>query len=158
MKEPQLIDFLLRANKAGYANENTVVKDYNDGMHEIVYTDGDWYFVDVWWGGDPFAGQSHIEYQSKTVWAMQYRGGMSEGHDHLVAEVFHFLRAALALATLEEPVRGPRELTQAEWRYQNDWTHDVTNFRGSETIWHNESIVHTCEYFGGFVNTGHQDL
>lgn len=50
MNQAAFIDFLLIANKAGYADPNAKVIDTVDGGHKIVYTQGDVTFSDYWYG------------------------------------------------------------------------------------------------------------
>lgn len=153
MGNNDLISFLLKANKSGYADPNAEIKnnDY-DNSHEIIYRDGDWVFMDYYYGGNPFSGQENIIYKKKTVWAMQYRGGMVEGFEGMTNDTFEFLKKALMLCDRNEPVRGPKEFCDGDWRYENDWTHDIAEFRGNEKIWYGGQLVHEVNYFGGSVD------
>lgn len=89
---------------------------------------------------------------SKTIWAMQYRGGVPEGAVVTHEEVFSFLKRALAQCSADEPLRGPAEFTEGEWRYTNKWSHDLTEFTGHEEITYTGEIVHITDYMGGLVD------
>lgn len=154
MKRTEFIEFLLAANKAGYADPNAAVKNHPEGGHEIVYANDDAQFADYWYGGNPFAGQEAVAVNGKTMWAMQYRGGVPEGVSVGEAEVFSFLKKALAECSKDEPLRGPKEFSEGDWRYTNEWSHDLAEFTGHEEITYKGEIVHVTDYFGGLVDSG----
>lgn len=154
MEKAQFVEFLLMANQAGYADPNAQVTNHPDGGHEITYSQNDMLFTDYWYGGNPFAGQEAVAQGGKTIWAMQYRGGVPAtvivSHD----EIFAFLKNALSQCSLEEPLRGPAEFTEGDWRYTNQWSHNLSDFTGHEEITFEGKIVHITEYMGGLVDGG----
>ena len=152
MKKVELIDFLLKANKAGFADPDAEIKDQPDGAHEIVFKKDKWLFIDYWFGGDPFSGQESITYDGKAIWAMQYRGRVGEGFESRADEVFSALKRALVECSADEPVRGPRFMEFDEWRYENNWTADLTEFTGEEKLFYDGELVHVCSYMGGLVD------
>lgn len=152
MRKSDFINILLLANKAGYADPNVIVKEQPDGAHEIVYEKDEWLFIDYWFGGNPFSGQESVSHAGKAIWAMQYRGGVPKGAAVAHEEVFSFLKKALAQCTADEPLRGPAEFSEGEWRYTNMWSHNLAEFTGHEEITHQGEIVHITDYFGGLVD------
>lgn len=152
MKKEELISFLLEANKAGYADADANVIDQLDGAHEIVIKKDGWLFIDYWFGGDPFSGQESITKDGKAIWAMQYRGHVGEGFEDRAGEVFGFLKQALGRCTPEEPLRGPIKYEYGEWRYENAWSHDLSEFEGLEKIYYQGTLAHVCKYMGGVVD------
>lgn len=154
MKKSEFVEFLLTANKAGYADPNAKVTNYPSGGHEIVYKQGDTQFADYWYGGNPFAGQETVVVNGKTMWAMQYRGGVPEGVSVGEAEVFTFLKKALSQCFDDEPLRGPKEFLEGDWRYTNEWSHNLMEFTGHEGITYKGEVVHVTDYFGGLVDGG----
>lgn len=152
MRKERLITFLLEANKSGYADANTKVINQPDGAHEIIIEKDGWLFIDYWFGGDPFSGQESITKDSKAIWAMQYRGRVGEGFEDRTNEVFSFLKQALGKCTPEEPVRGPSEYVDGDWRYENTWSHDLSEFKGAEKIYYQGKLAHECTYMGGVVD------
>lgn len=152
MNTDKFVEFLLIANKAGYADPNAKVSHTTDGGHKIVYTHDNITFSDYWYGGNPFSGQESVAVDSKTVWAMQYRGGVPEGASVTYEEVFSFLKKALAQCSADEPLRGQAEFTEDEWRYTNTWSHNLAEFTGHEEINYRGEVVHITDYFGGLVD------
>ncbi|NCU38675.1 hypothetical protein EOL96_06510 [Candidatus Saccharibacteria bacterium] len=152
MKKEELIAFLLEANKAGYADANAKVTDQPDGAHEIIIKKDGWLFTDHWFGGDPFSGQESITKDGKAIWAMQYRGRVCKGFEDRADEVFGFLKQALGRCTPEEPLRGPNEYEDGGWRYENTWSHNLSEFEGVENIYYQGTLAHVCKYMGGVVD------
>ena len=152
MKKADFIDFLVAANRAGYADENAAVSEGPDGGHEITYSLGLYSFTDYWYGGNPFSGQEAVAVDEKAIWAMQYRGGVPVGAAVSHDEVFSFLKEALSQCSPEEPLRGPAVFTRGDWHYTNTWNHDLTEFTGHEEILYKGQIVHVTDYMGGLVD------
>ena len=152
MEKEELIEFLLEANKAGYADANAKVTDQPDGAHEIIIKKDGWLFTDHWFGGDPFSGQESITKDGKAIWAMQYRGRVCKGFEDRADEVFGFLKKALALCTPEEPLRGPAVHEDGDWRYENTWSYNLSEFEGEEKIYYQGTLAHVCKYMGGVVD------
>lgn len=151
MKTNEIKQFLLRANEFGYGNESTKELDEKDGSHTIVYEEGDWLFHDNFFGGEPFGGRDVISYQGKPVWMMVYYGFVTDLS--LQADIYRFLKKALRNFTEDMPYRGPKELAEGGWAYQNDVKGDFGRFSGEETIMYNGKEVYRCRYQGGVVGS-----
>ena len=82
---------------------------------------------------------------------MQYRGWV---HDTELTsrDVYRFLRKALLQAPEQHPYRGPKEYTEANLSYQNNWHGDMVNFSGEEVITENGQEIYKGLYFGGTVD------
>ncbi len=129
-----IIKFMIQANRAGYSNDKTIVEKFEDGGHEIVFSQNNIKSVDYWWGGNPFSGQESIAKAGKVIWAMQYRGWMEQGFEGMSSETFTFLQQALKLCNEKEPLRGPKEYNQAGLKYANSWGRNLNNFKGEEKM------------------------
>lgn len=152
MKKVEFVAFLLEANRAGYADPDAKIIDCPDGGHEIVYTKDNVTFSDYWYGGNPFAGQEAVTVDGKTIWAMQYRGGVPKKYEKKEAEIFSFLKEALAQCSTDEPLRGPAEFIRGDWRYMNSWNHNLAEFSGHEEVTYRGEVVHITDYMGGLVD------
>ena len=146
-----LRQFLVAAARSGYGNPKVVIDKATDGANTISYDDGDWQLIDIFYGGHPYAGQEIVYHRSRAVWAMQYRGWVTET-DLTPGQVYDFLKQALLATPVEHPYRGPRELTNQELSYRNRWEGDAKNFSGYESISKNDRQVYRGLYFGGLVD------
>ena len=155
-KEPlrlsELRQFLVAANSAGYGNSETVIATLPDGGHLIEHRQDPWLFRDIFYGGHPYAGQEVIYSHQKPVWAMQYRGWLTQG-GVLTSDVYNFLKDALLQPPPEYPWRGPQRLKQDDWLYLNNWQGELSQFSGQETISYQQNEVYCGLYFGGLVDS-----
>ncbi|WP_313615538.1 DUF5680 domain-containing protein, partial [Rhizobium sp.] len=44
------------------------------GAHDLVYQDGDWHYLDSYFGGTDFIGQEVVWHRGAPLWAMSYYG------------------------------------------------------------------------------------
>lgn len=146
-----LREFLVAAAKAGYGNPRVLISKAADGANLISYDDGDWRMIDTFYGGHPYSGQEVVYRQGRAVWAMQYRGWVSEG-DLAPGQVYDFLKQALLAAPVKQPYRGPRELSSGDLTYRNRWRGDISNFSGRESISQAGRQIYSGLYFGGLVD------
>lgn len=152
MKTEEVRQFLVKANRNGYGNEQTKESDQTDGSHTITYQDGDWKFNDNFFGGEPFGGREVISHKNKPVWMMVYYGYVSEMS--LQKETYTFLKKALLNFPEDMPYRGPAELVESDWRYQNKVSGEFANFSGQESIRFQNKVVYRAKYQGGLVDRG----
>jgi len=153
MKTERLIDFILEANKVGYAAEGGVYKvKESDGSTSITYECGPWRFHDNYFGGEPFGGRTVISLEGKPAWFMAYWGGVSETVTD-IERVYRFLQAALKRMPRARPFRGPSVYREGSLTYHNDCSSsDVEKFSGDELIKEGKRTIYRAVYFGGLVD------
>jgi len=147
--------FLEEADKQGYANPDATVAVGYDGGHLIEYIDDAWHYRDLFYGGEPYAGQEVIYYQDKAVWAMQYRGWLQKT-ERPSGHVYAFLRHALSAGSRSKTYRGPAKFTEDMFRYANSWSGGFENFEGQEQIYDGEQLIYQAKYMGGLVDLPEQ--
>lgn len=136
-----LVNFLLRARKKGYAGDGKKVENpERAGFKEFYYKEGDFEYRDSYAGYFQAPGQEVIRYKGKPAWMMSYSGGMLpkfHGDLKLAKETFNFLKKALQHATKEEPFRGPeffKENDLIPFEYFDNHIGDIKKFSGCEII------------------------
>ena len=148
-QQRELMDFLIKATKEGYAAGKGHIIHREDGSHSTMFKDGNYEIEDNWEGGEPFSGWERVRRNGAPVfWSMVYFG-IDETHDEGTIPT---LRAALKVPPPEMPVRGPREFENGDFRYVNNWKGTIDAFEGSEAIYFKEARVYNCSYRGGLVN------
>lgn len=147
----ELRGFLYRAQKHGYGGAEKPI-DIADGGHTLSYKEGDWEYIDTWYGGEPFSGLTKITYQGVVCWTMVYRGEVKAiVNKH---SVYACLRPALEQCDPKSPWRGPEVFVAKNGlRYINQWKGNIDNFEGEEfiydrTIW----SLYSAHYLGGLVD------
>lgn len=147
MKTEDLVKFLIKAKRDGYASGETTTNKENDGSFSTRSESGDFKFHDNWFGGEPFAGREVVWYQNKPVWMMVYFG-----EEVAEANAIPTLRKALSKMPDEFPARGPQSLEDGDYKYVNNWKGNIDRFSGEENIYMDGKKVYSASYKGGLVN------
>jgi len=66
--------------------------------------------------------------------------------------VYKVLQKALSLIPENYPFRGPKEYVDDELIYKNNYTGEIDNFFGEETISRAGKEIYKARYIGGFVD------
>lgn len=153
MNENDLKQFLISANKVGYASgkEREWIK-CEDGSTTIVFEQGEYRMHDNFFGGEPYGGRLVVFIENKPVWMMVYYGCVIEGV--LVDKIYAILRKALSLMPENCPLRGPHSYTEGAFEYVNFWEGDVEKYVGEEQIIEGDKTVYKATYVGGLVDQG----
>ena len=145
----ELKQFLHKANTRGYGSAEVNEEKLGNGEHIIRFSDGDYEFKDVYYGGEPYAGQEVIFVNNSAVWAMQYRGFIVEGEDF--APIYAFLGEVLTSTKVGLP-RGQDGFSKNEFLYNFEMNGGLEDFSASETISKNGKIVYRANFLGGLVD------
>ena len=145
----QLKQFLIEANKAGYASGIDPRKE-KDGSSTITYKSGDWSMNDNFFGGEPYGGRELVFRKGKPYWIMVYYGAVEKGVDK--NKVYKFLQQSLKKMPKDAPFRGPKMYKNGNWKYENSWEGEVESFKGREEISKDGKKVYWAEYLGGLVD------
>lgn len=134
--EERIIAFLLRAKRAGCAEESG----------EFCYQEGTLSYRDSKLGVTPFAGQQVVYEEAAPCWAMNTLGRVTgEGFDAA------FLGRALRQATIELPYRGPRRYDEDGMSYWMNVEGDAQWFYGYEQVLVDGQAVYECAFHGGTI-------
>jgi len=152
INQKQLTEFLVKAKKATYASgDEKLERKEDDKSKTLVFEEGDWKYHDNYFGGDPFGGREVVFFKNQPVYMMVYYGRMDDSVPdiHAVSKV---IKGALSLITADAPFRGPKRHEVDDLLYTNDWTGDVSNFSGEESITENNKEIYQAKYSGGLVD------
>ena len=142
---------LVDSNKAGYAGgeEKKWIKE-PDGSTTIPFEKGFFKSHDNFFGGEPYGGRMVVFYENKPVWIMVYYGWVEEGIE--TDSVYSVLRNALAQMPEDYPFRDPKEYSEGEYTYTNNWDGEVDRFSGEEKITQGYKLIYQANYMGGLVD------
>lgn len=143
--------FLIDSNNAGFSggNEKKWIKE-NDGSTTIPFEKGDWKSHDNFFGGEPYGGRLVVFYKNKAVWIMVYYGWIEKGME--TEPIYKILKDALKKMPAEAPFRGPKNYSQGDFVYSNNWEGEVGRYLGEEQITQNGKLVFKTNYFGGMID------
>jgi len=145
----EIKQFLYKANLRGYGSAEVNEEKLENGEHIIRFSDGDYEFKDVYYGGEPYAGQEVIFKDGRALWAMQYRGYIIEGEDF--APIYAFLGKVLTSTEIGLP-RGKNGFSEDGFVYNFDMNGRLEGFNAGETISKNGKIVYLANFLGGLVD------
>ena len=154
-----LNEFIGKAGSATYAGGGKRIKTEKQGFIDLEHREGDFYYRDSFAGYLASHGQETVWHQDKPVWMCSYAGGMrgSKTDDTEFANAtFEFLKKAMRTGekSKEFQPRGPKNLKEGDWEYINDFTGDISNFKGNEEIHYKGELVFVHDYFGGVLKDG----
>lgn len=152
INQKELREFLVKAKKATYAsgdNAKSIVEA--DKSTSLFFEDGELKYHDNYFGGEPFGGREVVFLADKPVYIMVYYGRVSENVPEINV-VYKFLQKALSLISDDYPYRGPKEYSEDNLVYTNQYDGDIDNFSGEEVITMDGKEVFRTKYIGGVVN------
>lgn len=153
MNKKALRQFLLEANKAGYANaggSKNWVKE-KDGSTTIIFESGDFKMRDNYFGGEPYGGNEVVFFKNSAVWMMVYYGWVDVAFENF-KEVYTFLQKALSKPPEDIPLRGLSRFEDGNFVYDNKWEGDIKQYSGEETISKDGKEIYRAKYSGGLVD------
>ena len=145
--------FLIEAKKQTYANGNSKkINSSRKGSYDYEYSNDYMTYHDTYFGGVNFMGEEVVYEKDIPIWGMNYYGvtldmELSEEAIDMV------LRPALMLVGTDDtiPVRGPREYTNGEYRYEFNVEGNLDNFTGEEVIYRGNHIIYVLKCHGGKI-------
>jgi len=148
----KLCEFLVEAKKSTYAAGDSVPKIINDDKSTtLIFENGDWKYHDNYFGGEPYGGREVVFFKNQPIYMMVYYGQVDTSVAD-VNKVYGILRSALKLIPEDKPYRGPKKYNSGDLIYENNFTGEVDNFTGEETIVENGKEIYRARYIGGFVD------
>jgi transcriptional regulator with XRE-family HTH domain len=139
-----VIDFLCKAKKECYAGEENKVASSRPGSYDYRYTEGDYSYLDTYYGGEKFIGEEVLFIKDTPVYSMNYVGRvLGEGFSG------NFLKEALLLVPEDYPYRGPFVYRNGDYSYHCIVNGDVEWFQGYEEIFLLNNRIYECYFHGG---------
>jgi len=146
-----LESFIVAAKKATYVGGGEKSASCRVGSHDLAFSEGEWSYLDSYFGGVDFLGQEVVWYQSTPVWAMNYYGCIVRP-DVLTADVAgSVIKQALSQMYAEGRFLGGYEFRAEGWQYTDQSKGTFKRFHGVETISRNKNVLYDLKYHGGLV-------
>lgn len=150
--EVELRNFLVKAKLSSYAATNDMgrVEPSIRCSKQYEFSEGRLFYRDIYFGSRRFGGIETVSVDEKPVWSLAYYGGVTTGIEK-TGPIYDFLKAALRQVETRNPLRGPEEFRQGEFRYSNSAEGTLNCFTGKEIITSKDSLVYSLSYDGGCV-------
>ncbi len=141
--------FIVSAKAACYVGDGASTKPSRNGSHDLEFQDGDWRYLDSYFGGTDFLGQEVVWFKGAPVWAMNYYGYILRDDLIDASRAGNVIKVVLATLYQDGRFLGGFEMPVGEYVYADGNTGNVRNFHGVETISLDSEIVSRLDYRGG---------
>jgi hypothetical protein len=147
----QLNAFIVRAKASAYVGRGPKSLSYRPGSHDLQFHDGDFSYLDSYFGGTDFIGQEVVYFQGQPVWAMNYYGRILEPSLITGAEAGQIIQASLAELYRHGRFLGNFEHETDNGTYYDTNLGDVASFTGREWITRDNVTLYDLVYHGGLI-------
>jgi len=148
----ELAAFIVRAKSATYVGGGAKSPPCRPGSHDLRFAEGDFAYLDSYFGGADFIGEEVVYYRGRPAWAMNYYGRVLEPTRITAAEAGQVIQESLSLLYREGRFLGGFEHTTAGGdTYVDTSRGDVASFSGQEWIVRGGERVYELDYHGGLV-------
>lgn len=142
-------EFLAKAHQATYASGEKAKQNIN-GADQFNFLDGDYEYIDTYYGSDNFVGTEIVKEKGISVWGMSYYGYFMS--DKVTGEeTFKFLQQMLFKTKPGMLLRGPQSFKQKEWSYRYSYKGSFSNFTAHEVVKYKGRKVHQARFNGGLI-------
>jgi hypothetical protein len=147
----QLTAFIVQAKAATYVGGRAPGTSGRPASHDLQFRDGNFAYLDSYFGGADFIGQEVVYYADRPVWALNYYGRILEPARISPAETGQAIQASLFQMYQQGRFLGGFEHV-TPWGTYVDTSHgDVTSFTGQEWIMREGVRVYELVYHGGLI-------
>lgn len=147
--DKEFAQFLVTAKQRTYAGGTAAQKGIRPNAHVIEYAEGEFIYVDTYFGAFHFIGEEMVSQDERPVWGMNYYGKMLI--DEMPDGFNQCLRQALLRVSREAPFRGPDLYRCGSFNYQCSWSGNLKGFEGYEIITQNGTDIFKLLFHGGEV-------
>lgn len=151
MELDQLHAFIVRAKAATYVGSGAHGASSRPGSHDLHYSEGDWLYIDSYFGGTDFIGEEAVFLAGKPVWAMNYYGYILRPELITAAEAGMMIKASLSRMYNEGRFLGGFRHSQDNLAYTDTSQGDFSHFHGREWIEREGVLAYELLYHGGLV-------
>jgi len=147
----QLNAIITRAKAATYVGGGMPAPSSRLGSHDIGWAEGDWHYLDSYFGGTDFLGQEVLWHAGSPVWSMSYYGYIRRADLIDGERAGATIKAALAALYGEGRFLGGFEWDGPHGHYRDANEGSVAQFRGREAILVGRVEAYALDYFGGLI-------
>jgi len=146
--------FIVNAKAACYVGGGQPVPSCRADSHDLAYAEGDWNYLDSYFGGRDFIGEEVVFFKARSIWAMNYYGYILLPDLITPSQAGHMIKASLSRMYLENRFLGGFTFTEGDLVYQDASAGDLCHFTGRETITCAGQLAYELTYHGGLIKPG----
>ena len=146
-----LHNFIVRAKSATYVGDGQHSQACRPASHDLQFSEGEWSYLDSYFGGTDFIGEEAVYYQGKPVWAMNYYGRILRPELVTAVQAGQMIKASLSKMYQEGRFLGGFRHSDGNLTYVDTSEGEFTSFTGKEWIEHDGVIAYDLLYHGGLI-------
>jgi hypothetical protein len=143
--------FIVRAKAATYVGNGEHGTPCRPSSHDLRFADGEWAYLDSYFGGTDFIGEEVVYFAEKPVWAMNYYGRILRADLITAAQAGQMIKASLSRMYKEDRFLGGFEHTENDLTYVDASAGNVDSFHGREFIRRGQEVAYELVYHGGLI-------
>lgn len=147
-----LEEFIMQAKAATYVGggDKSAIST-RKGSHDLTCQQGDWHYIDSYFGGNDFIGQEVVWHQGIALWAMNYYGRILKPEMIDAGVAGRVIQNALSTLYMEGRFLGgfTHQIERLTYVDTNDG--EFRSFTGVERIYHEDIEVYRLDYHGGLI-------
>jgi hypothetical protein len=147
----ELHAFIVRAKAATYVGGGAKIPSCRTTSHDLQFVDGDWAYLDSYFGGTDFIGEEAVWHAGKPVWAMNYYGYILKPDLITPAQAGQMIKASLSLMYTENRFLGGFQHSLGDLTYVDTSEGEFTHFSGREWIQRAGIKAYELVYHGGLI-------
>lgn len=147
----ELHSFIVRAKAATYVGGGAKIASCRPASHDLQFVEGDWKYLDSYFGGTDFIGEEAIWYAGNPVWAMNYYGYILRPELITAAQAGQMIQASLKRMYAEHRFLGGFQHREGELTYVDTSEGEFSHFTGREWIERDGIKVYELVYHGGMI-------
>jgi len=147
----ELHSFIVSAKAATYVGGGAKIPSCRPASHDLQFVDGDWAYLDSYFGGTNFIGEETVWYAGNPVWAMNYYGYILKPELITPAQAGHMIKASLSRMYTLNRFLGGFQYSESDFSYFDSSQGEFTCFTGREWIQHNGIKAYELVYHGGLI-------
>jgi len=147
----ELHSFIIRAKAATYVGGGAKIQSCRPASPDIQFADGDWTYLDSYFGGTDFIGEEAVWYARNPVWVMNYYGYILKPELITPAQAGQMIKASLSRMYTENRFLGGFQHSEEGFTYFDTSEGEFTRFTGREWIQCDGIKVYELVYHGGLV-------
>lgn len=143
--------FIVKAKAATYVGSGVKSSSTRQGSHDLRFSEGEFSYLDSYFGGTDFIGEEVVYYRGEPVWAMNYYGRILLPELINVVEAGQIIKESLSVMYLEGRFLGGFSYQLGESRYEDTNEGDFRSFIGREWVTRGGQRVYELDYHGGLI-------
>jgi len=146
-----LHSFIITAKAATYVGGGEPTYSCRPGSHDLRFEQGDFSYLDSYFGGADFIGEEVVYKMDDPVWAMNYYGRLLRPDIFTAAEAGAMIKVSLSKMYDEGRFLGGWDHELDDLVYHDRSEGDLTFFTGTEWINKDGEKVYELIYHGGLI-------